>query len=75
MLYFAAPVALFLLTLWVIMFVVDEVVIYNFQQDRDADRLGKMQEAFFNGKKGWSVPWYVWVVALMFLIGALSDKT
>lgn len=75
LLYFVAPFVLFLLVLWFIMFFVDEVMIHNFKQDRAAKNTARVVDAVFNGSKGWSVPWYVWVVALMFLIGALSDKT
>lgn len=75
LLYFAAPFALFLLVLWFIMFFVDEVVIHNFKQDRAANDTARVVDAVFNGKKGWSVPWFVWAIAAMFLIGALGGKT
>ncbi len=71
LLYFIAPFALFLLVLWCIMFLVDEVIIHNFLRVRTTGDI----DAFFNGKKGWSVPWYVWLIALVLLVGALGDKT
>lgn len=75
LLYFVAPFALFLLVLWFIMFFVDEVVIHNFKQDRAATDTARTVDAVFNGKKGWSVPWYLWLIGLVLLVGALGDKT
>lgn len=77
LLYFLAPFALFLLVLWLIMFLIDEVLLHGFRQHRALRDFERARGAVFREANGENsgLGWVGWVFIAFLILGALSDKT
>ncbi len=73
LLYFAAPIALFLLVLYGIMFFVDEVILDGFRFRLLLGKLGQWLRHVRGEKSGWD--WVGWVFVMLVILHALGNKT
>lgn len=74
LLYFIAPFALFLLTLWVIMFVVDDFIIDGIRFGRSLEKLGRWLRYVRGERSSWG--WLIWtIIGASVVFVALGGKT
>lgn len=74
LLYFLAPFALFLLTLYLIMLLVDEVLLRGLKQVMSEWSFGRWIRILFGGKENSGLGWVGWVFIAFMILGALGGK-
>lgn len=76
LLYFLAPFVLFLLTLYSIMFFVDEVLLHGFRQRRVLGDFERARGIVFReaNSENSGLGWVGWVFIAFLILGALGDK-